>query len=289
MPNKSIQFIWKVVTWLEKCDDTVKQFFLLALMNSLEEISFIRKHGAHYRFMNGNNVGIKQKIDFDKIDPLSTFERKLSDMVSDLKSFNYQPDSCPEIRNTVVNDSIFELSFRKESGFTHVITSPPYLNRDNYIAQQKIEMFVFKLSSSFEEYRELTKRTLRSHVEAEKQHGYKYSNPYIEKILEKLSGQELSYPTIPDMIFGYFEDLYATLKIIKDKAVTSCKYCFVVGNSRWAGVVVPVDTMLLAVAEDLEMTPSKIFVTRYKGNSPQQMSKYGKYPLRESIVIFESR
>ena len=52
------------------------------------------------------------------------------------------------------------------------------------------------------------------------------------------------------------------------------------------GVVVPVDHLLLMLAEKHEFQPVKVLVTREKGNSPQQMRRYGRIPTRESIVIF---
>ena len=89
------------------------------------------------------------------------------------------------------------------------------------------------------------------------------------------------------MICGYFDDLTKTLKeiyrIIKPKG----KCAFVVGNTRWGGIVVPVDHLLLKIAEQIGFKAEKILITRHKGNSPQQMKKFGKIPVRESIVFFK--
>jgi hypothetical protein len=60
----------------------------------------------------------------------------------------------------------------------------------------------------------------------------------------------------------------------------------VVGNTRWGGVVVPVDHLLMLIAEEKGFIPEKIIVTRLKGNSPQQMKQFGRIAVRESIVIF---
>ena len=289
LPDKSISYIFGLIDWLSDKNIEIKNFYLLALISCFEEMSYIRKHGSHYRFMNKTNVGIQQKINFDNIDPSLIFHKKINKMLSDKKK-NIQNAyylNSQDINNYVIDDSIFNISKRNDNCFTHIITSPPYLNRNNYIAQSKIESLIFKFLSSYSEYRDLTKKTLRSHVEATKQHKTNYSNKWIDMILKDISTQKLSYPKIPEMIQGYFEDIYVTLKLIKENSDKSCKYCFVVGNSRWSGIVVPVDTLLLTIVEDLGMNPEKIIITRYKGNSPQQMAKYGRYPLRESVVEFE--
>jgi len=49
---------------------------------------------------------------------------------------------------------------------------------------------------------------------------------------------------------------------------------------------VPVDHLLLMLAEKVGFTAERVMVTRLKGNSPQQMRKYGRIPVRESIVVF---
>jgi len=64
---------------------------------------------------------------------------------------------------------------------------------------------------------------------------------------------------------------------------------FVLGNSRWGGVVVPVDHLMAMLAEKAGFKVDKIMVTRLKGNSPQQMRKYGRIPVRESVVVIRKQ
>ena len=92
---------------------------------------------------------------------------------------------------------------------------------------------------------------------------------------------------IPQMIAGYFIDLEQNLENLFYVMRKGARAAFVVGNSRWGGVVVPVDHLLLLLAEKKGFIAEKIFVTRMKGNSPQQMKQFGKIPVRESVVIFQ--
>jgi len=45
--------------------------------------------------------------------------------------------------------------------------------------------------------------------------------------------------------------------------------------------------MLSEIAANHGLRTTEIRVTRYKGNSSQQMGKYGRLPVRESIVFWE--
>ena len=65
------------------------------------------------------------------------------------------------------------------------------------------------------------------------------------------------------------------------------KVAMVVDNVRFEGEMIPVDLILSEMAEEIGFEVKEIITARYKGNSSQQMKKYGKVPVRESIVIWE--
>lgn len=58
-------------------------------------------------------------------------------------------------------------------------------------------------------------------------------------------------------------------------------------NVRFEGELVPVDLVLCEMAETVGFKVKQTIVTRYKGNSSQQMGKYGRVPVRESIIIWQ--
>jgi len=61
----------------------------------------------------------------------------------------------------------------------------------------------------------------------------------------------------------------------------------VVANAQFAGENVPVDLMLSELAAEHGLTTTAIWITRYKGNSSQQMAIYGRRPVRESVVFWK--
>lgn len=176
-----------------------------------------------------------------------------------------------------------------DSSVSLVITSPPYLNRNNYLSQQKAELALLGFVKDTTEYKKLVRSTFRSHVEAELDSSPKTQFKEVQTILDSIELSENNNPKIPHMIAGYFEDLDATTKELYRIMKRGAKAFFVVGNTRWGGIVVPVDHLLSKIAERNGFVVEKILVTRLKGNSPQQMAKYGKIPVRESIVVMAKK
>ena len=89
------------------------------------------------------------------------------------------------------------------------------------------------------------------------------------------------------MITAYFVDMLRVIKEWYKVLAPGAKVAMVVDNVRFEGEMIPVDLILSEMAEEIGFEVKEIIVARYKGNSSQQMKKYGKVPVRESIVIWE--
>lgn len=272
-------------TWITETDlnEMEKDFLRLALVSIQEEISFIRKHGSHYRFLNDDShVGVnKLNIELieEKCDITITFKNKVNDMLNDIMMFRGENNAT----STIICTDILKLtkSFKADA----IITSPPYLNRNNYFSQQKIELSLLNLISSTDEYTDLVKQSFCSHVEAELPEKPVSNIPEVNKIIEAVTKRKSNNAKIPHMIAGYFDDIDAFFKKVPQFIKTGSRIAFVVANCRWNGVVIPVDHLVCRIAEQYGFVAKKIIVARMKGNSPQQMQAYGKIPVRESIVI----
>lgn len=264
-------------------------FIQLGLVSIMEEVSQIRKHGSHYRYMNSSeNIGL-QKLNIQLVEAdaeirpilLSRLTQILEDII-DGQNRQYG-GRCEIIRE----DFLAAPSTRTDKPeFDFVITSPPYLNRNNYLSQQKAEMALLGLVSDERAYKNLVLQTLRSHVESRLGASPETQFQEVAAILNNIELTPGNNVKIPHMIAGYFEDMDKVMRRLLAVLKPGARCAFVVGNSRWGGVVVPVDHLLLHIAERHGFIPEKVLVTRLKGNSPQQMRKYGLIPVRESIVIF---
>jgi len=278
------------IQWIEKANlpKEHKDFFKLAVISIMEEISQIRKHGSHYRYLlKSENIGL-QKLNIQVVDPETDikpiFFNRIDNMLRDItitpikKSVNCEI-ICGNVKNTNLPSMTFD----------GVITSPPYLNRNCYIAQQKAEMALLGFINNYQDYKSLVRSTFRSHVESDLDNEPFTSIPEIKKILDAIVLSPNNNKKIPHMIAGYFEDLKSALRELSRLLRPNARMAFVVGNSRWGGVVIPLDHILAKLAEQSGFIVDKILITRLKGNSPQQMRRFGRIPVRESIVVLRKK
>ena len=105
---------------------------------------------------------------------------------------------------------------------------------------------------------------------------------------ERNNNGDINNKGVLRMVDGYFTELtfiYAELfRLCKSGAMVA----FVNDNVRYGGEVIPVDFISTELAEQIGFKPVKIYsLKQQKGNSSQQMAKFGRIPLRKSITIWE--
>ena len=275
---------WILAGGLEQIE---KDLLLLALISIQEEISVMRKHGSHYRFLNDeSHVGVQKlniKLIDEKANVAQIFKAKVRDMLDDISAPAHTAGTaapqvhCADIRS-------FNAPVPKAS---IVITSPPYLNRNNYFSQQKTELSLLHLIKDSKEYTDLVKRSFCSHVEAALPESPVCTVPEVAPIIRAVEKKKSNNAKIPHMIAGYFNDLDTFFRRLPGFLQDRARIAFVVANCRWNGVVIPLDHLTCRIAERYGFSAKKIIVARMKGNSPQQMREYGRISVRESIVILE--
>ena len=84
----------------------------------------------------------------------------------------------------------------------------------------------------------------------------------------------------------YFEDMNLVIRNMSAYLKLGGRVALVVANAQFNGENVPTDLMLCELAERHGLTTESIWVTRFKGNSSQQMAIYGRRPVRETIVFW---
>ncbi len=167
-----------------------------------------------------------------------------------------------------------------------IITSPPYANRYDYTRTYSLEL-CFGFVRNFEELRRLRHAVLRSHIESRLDaENEPPPHPAVAEIEEALSKKDLNNPRIPIMLRAYFVDMKRVLGEMYRVLAPGGRVVMVVDNVRFEGEHVPVDLILSDLAEELGFQVESILVARFKGNSSQQMKKYGRQPVRESILLW---
>jgi len=92
------------------------------------------------------------------------------------------------------------------------------------------------------------------------------------------------------MVDGYFTELTFLFAELYRVLKSGSQVAFVNDNVRYAGEVIPVDFLSTSLAEAIGFIPIKVYTLKQqKGNSSQQMAKYGRVAIRKSITIWQKR
>ena len=96
---------------------------------------------------------------------------------------------------------------------------------------------------------------------------------------------EINNKGVLKMVEGYFTELTFLFSELYRVCKTGAYVAFVNDN---VSEVIPVDFLTTNLAEQIGFTPVKIYTLKQqKGNSSQQMKKYGRVALRKSITIWK--
>ena len=175
----------------------------------------------------------------------------------------------------------------RASSCSAAITSPPYPNRHDYTRVFGIELMFDFLN--FEENQSLRHQSFESHPESRPERPLAkikdYKSPQrLEKSIRKLEDGRMRR-----MLRGYFLDMHLCLREVARVCRTGAKSAFVVGNAQYSGQPILVDEFTAELGERVGLCCREIRAVRWRGNSSQQMGKYGRQASRESIVIFEKQ
>jgi len=191
-----------------------------------------------------------------------------------------------------------------------VVTSPPYCNRYDYTRTYALEMNYLGMTAN--EINKLRQDLISCTVESKSKldflRGYYCEmgrledfkrivniinstdalNEIKESLAKRNANGEINNKGILRMVDGYFTDLtfiYAEIfRILKHGA----SIAVVNDNVRYAGEVIPVDFLSSEIAEKIGFNVKRIYTLKQqKGNSSQQMAKYGRVALRKSITIWQ--
>jgi hypothetical protein len=253
---------------------------LLLFFSIVEECSFTSKDGQFLRLNRNKNISR----------PIDAMNRKIAQVEEDVRRLKLRyPDL---LRNDNIMPDVYLGDTRDLSGIkfekrpTIMITSPPYANRYDYTRTYALEL-CFHFVRNFEELKAIRFGILRSHIESKIRKDEAPPHTVIKEVVEILRRKRLNNTKIPRMITTYFIDMQKVIAEWFKVLAPGANVAMVVDNVRFEGELIPVDLVLSEMAEDVGFEVRELIVARYKGNSSQQMKKYGRVPVRESIVIWE--
>lgn len=270
---------WRLRRAILQFHEPVRGFMLVGSVNILPQFSRAVADGGWFRW-------VEKPEQADLI--LPAFQSKVQQMLNEIEEVKSAKNSCKQLNQTMAVQHDARCIHLLERTFDGLITSPPYPNRHDYTRVFQIELLA--LGHSEDSIFQLRHNSLRSHVEAYPPgdvliEGY-HMPEALQACLDKMPSDVDQ--RIPRMLRGYFEDMYLVLCSAKPSMKPKGRLALVVGNVRHAGALIPVDEILATVGKMADLHWAETWVIRLRGNSAQQMGKYGRVSSRESIVFFNS-
>ena len=167
------------------------------------------------------------------------------------------------------------------------IFSPPYPNSFDYTDVYNIELWALGYLSSRDANARLRYSTLRSHVQLLRD----FDNGGIQSTTLQATTdalcearRKLWNPHIPEMIGAYAADLATVMAKLWTDLRSKGRVYVVVGDSQYAGINIPVATILKEISLPLGYRLLEFQPGRSMRSSPQQG---GRHELHETLLVFE--
>ena len=284
---------------------SIMRFVLLCV---LEAVSYTRKDGQYLRwdYRSGRMVGKKPVYKSVIRDLSNAIIDKIDEILLDVSSTTSPDSSRPigRLRGIVrlMEGSCLDwLPQLPQESYNAIITSPPYCNRYDYTRTYALELALLGLDEK--QVAGLRQQMLSCTVE-NRQKDLVALNPVWSTVIDIVDHQELLQTVllyleqqkihrllnnngIPRMVRGYFYEM-ACVAVECHRVLTLGGRVFMVNdNVRYAGVSIPVDTILSSIAEAIGFEVENIFVLPVgKGNSSQQMGVHGRDVLRKCVYVW---
>ena len=273
LPEGRLEAFDAIASWIDDlgCPPAERDFFKLALISLIPRFSHAVASGGWLRWSN-------QGADAAAV--VESFRERVGWMLSDVRG---EECSSSGFWKTEIADA--RVLPDPDDSYSAVITSPPYPNRHDYTRVFGVElMFEFL---DWEESRALRYQSFHSHPEARPQRPSARGYVSPERLDRNIG--HLSDIRLQRMLRGYFLDMYLCLREVARVSRGGAKAALVVGNARYGGKAILVDEFTAELGERAGLVCQEIRAVRWRGNSAQQMGRYGREGSRESVVIFEKR
>ena len=281
-------------------DSSLSTILTLACVSVLEEISYTRKDGQFLRWDPQSGRKVSRKLHKASLPRLAeALRRRLDEIAEDLPSLKQKyGGSIPEF---IDGSSLTELRKMPAESFDAVVTSPPYANRYDYTRIYALELAYLGYDDA--RFKELRQELLSATVEnrsKRKQLAREYGNsPQFLKALAMTDNQEalqealtilrlnadsLSNRNVITLVENYFTEMALVVSELTRLLKPGGSVFMVNDNVRYHGQEIPVDLILSDFAEQSGLGCESIWtLNRGKGNSSQQMGRFGRQELRKCV------
>ena len=287
-------------------DPAIHTMLNLACMSVLESVSYTRKDGQYLRWDHRSGRKVNTRSEKKTILQFSTaLCDRLTEIAEDIDALRKgYKGGVPEF---IRGSSLEHLPRLPTASFDMVITSPPYANRYDYTRTYALELAWLgyddkaikllrqeMLSATVENkskrkwlldiYDDLTLLESASRT-------YKKQRAVHEAIGQLKSSQgELNNPHVIRMLEGYFFEMAVIVAELGRIVRPGGSVIMVNDNVQYHGEHLPVDLILSDYAEQSGFECKHIWsLPRGKGNSSQQMERFGRRELRKGLYWWVRR
>lgn len=281
-------------------DDAVRAVLDFACMSVLEEVSYTSKDGQFLRWDRRSGRDVADRLRKPRIPTLGQALRaRLGMIVADAPALRER--YCGPRPSIHTGSSLTGLRGLRGGSFDAVVTSPPYANRYDYTRTYALELAYMGYGE--EDIRGLRQDMLTATVE-NRPKGGRIAEAYgrsrlpagaaraaaecgrLQDVLARLRGQagSLNNPNIVRLVENYFAEMALVIAELGRLVRRGGDVFMVNDNVRYHGTDVPVDLILSEFAERSGFRCESIrSLRRGKGNSSQQMGRFGRSELRKCV------
>ena len=285
-------------------DDDLATVLTMACITAIEEVSYTRKDGQYLRWDPRSGRTKSTRLDKGALPTLiEVLQRRLREIAEDLPAIqrNYTGPSPRFIEGSCLT----ELKTLSTGEFNTVVTSPPYANRYDYTRTYALELAY--LGYDDERFKALRQALLSATVENRSKRAY-LERTYgasggMAQLLEMVDGNaalnevltilqehadELGNRNVIRLLQHYFTEMAVVINELA-RVVEHGGHVFMVNdNVRYHGEETPVDLILSDFAEQVGFRCRAIWtLPRGKGNSSQQMGRFGRQEIRKCVYHWE--
>ncbi len=287
----------------EICDPSLKTLLTLACVSVLEEVSYTRKDGQFLRWdpRSGRNVSTRwQKAELPTL--TQALQRRFGEIMNDIPALQRKyRDVAPVF---VDGSSLTELRKLPDESFDAVVTSPPYANRYDYTRTYALELVYLgfdadrlkglrqDLLSATVENRSKRELLLREYGKMPLiEHAFCMTDNQtaLQEALHILrqEAHNLSNRNVIPLVENYFTEMALVVSELARLVAPGGSVFMVNDNVRYHGQEIPVDLILSDFAEQSGLRCEAIWtLNRGKGNSSQQMGRFGRQELRKCVYYW---
>jgi hypothetical protein len=228
-----------VVQNLETENRLISSLVTVSVLASLIPSSKLKRAGD-VRFMDDDELAEGTPSLVEEV------EERLESMSDDIIHKNAEIQQRPLL--LAENASNIDKLPKKE--FDSVITSPPYINGTNYFRNTRLELWFLGALQKPDDLTNYRQRALTAGINTV---SGEYDVPSIDQIEEVVADlEEHGYDRrLPLMVAGYCSELQEIFKKTRKHLHDNSRVAIDIGDSKYAGVHVPADEMIVKLLEDI--------------------------------------